>query len=287
MPRKRRRNKTQPLYIVVARALERGWARAAGAAAGFWHDLTQARGSRYFRALAVFCVLCMLLGAGASLAWRTAAVQSAVTRYRAVFLGTGGGSPGESPALVPSGQATPAGGGSAAPPGGQSTTPPGGSAEPAGSGGSPAGPSIPAGSPGEPEVAGPDLNTLTRPLAGALLVDFGWQYSTTLEDWRFHPGVDIQAAEGTGVRAALAGKVVHVLETFEYGLTVRIDHGAGYATVYGQLKSSSVKAGDVVSQGAQIGIVGSPAGIELEDGPHLHFELLSGQEALNPQDYWD
>src|SRR4030042_1940202 len=109
MARAKRRGKTQPLYIITGRAIARGWGHFTGAAAVFWRDLIQARGNRYFRALAVFCVLCMLAGAGASLAWRSAAIQAAVSHYRAVFLGTGGQTVDESPPPALTGQATPAG----------------------------------------------------------------------------------------------------------------------------------------------------------------------------------
>lgn len=281
MPRTKRKGKGEPLYTVTARTLGRAWGRLRGLAGGFWHDLTQARGHRYFRALAIFCVLCVLFGAGASAVWRTAAVQSAVVRYRAVFLGTGATTPAESPPPVSEAEATPPAETE------EETTAP--QTEPDRtdeSAGAPDETEPPAAGDGPAAPVAPDLSSLIRPVVGAVTLDFGWQYFTTLEDWRFHPGVDIQAPEGTAVRAALSGIVADVAETFEYGLKVRIDHGAGYTTVYGQLGSNSVDVGDSVSQGQQIGVVAGPAGVELEDGPHLHFELWSGDSALDPHEYW-
>jgi len=119
-----------------------------------------------------------------------------------------------------------------------------------------------------------------------VILDFGWQYSDTLADWRFHPGVDLQAPEGTAVRAALAGKVTEVAEGFEYGLAVRIDHGGGVYTVYGQLGEAAVKVGQSVTKGQTLGAVGAPAGVELDSGAHLHFELIDGEDALDPKEYW-
>lgn len=292
MPRTRRKGKGEPLYILTAKALGRAWGRLSGAARGFWYDLTQARGRRYFRALAIFCALCVLIGLGASAAWRTAAVRSAIVQYRAVFLGAGGGPPAESqPPLTPGGEQATAPDERLTPAGEPSVPASSGTEQPVEAG--PTGEQVPPPGTGGGEGGGqapgtaPDLRGLVRPVVGAVTMGCGWQYSTTLEDWRFHPGVDIQAPEGTAVRAALAGRVIDVSESFEYGLTVTIDHGAGHVTVYGQLEGNRVKVGDSVSRGQQIAAVGSPAGVELEDGPHLHFELWTGELSADPEDYWE
>ena len=67
------------------------------------------------------------------------------------------------------------------------------------------------------------------------------------------------------------------------GLTVLIVHRDGWRTVYGHLGSATVRDGDNVTPGQQIGTVGTTAG----DGrPSIHFETwrMRGDEpnALDP-----
>jgi murein DD-endopeptidase MepM/ murein hydrolase activator NlpD len=119
-----------------------------------------------------------------------------------------------------------------------------------------------------------------------VIVSFGWNYSSTLADWRFHPGVDLQAAEGAAVRAALGGLVTKVDDSFERGVHCVIDHGGGIVTVYGSLKTCAVQAGQSVSRGQIIGTVGNSCPAEVALGPHLHFELLDGTQAIDPSSYW-
>jgi murein DD-endopeptidase MepM/ murein hydrolase activator NlpD len=131
----------------------------------------------------------------------------------------------------------------------------------------------------------PDLTAMVRPVTGPVLLGYGWQFSTTMNDWRYHAAVDLQVAEGTAVRAALAGKVTSVGDSFELGLYMVIDHGGGIKTVYGSLKSASVKVGQTVAKGQEIGKAGVSAEAESSSGPHLHFELLDGQEQVDPTPY--
>jgi murein DD-endopeptidase MepM/ murein hydrolase activator NlpD len=83
-------------------------------------------------------------------------------------------------------------------------------------------------------------------------------------------GVNIGAAAGTEVRAAAAGRVGYVGDDLAgQGLTVLIVHRDGWRTVYGHLGTATVRDGDLISAGGQIGTVGNTAG----DGrPSIHFE---------------
>lgn len=290
----------EPLYITTARSLSRGRERLARSTRDFWQDLTLARGSKYYRALAVFCVLCMIIGISGSFLWRSSAVQGAMDRYREVFLGRGDTFPGESPPIDP-----PSGSSSGTPPVGTAPTSGtgatgttgGGTVDPTGSGaggttasatggGASGGDTTAATGGGSPAPAArPDLTTMVRPVTGPVLLGYGWQFSTTMNDWRYHAAVDLQVAEGTAVRAALAGTVVSVGDSFELGLHLIIDHGGGIKTVYGSLKSASAKAGQAVAKGQEIGKAGISAETESASGPHLHFELLDGQEQVDPTPY--
>jgi len=83
-------------------------------------------------------------------------------------------------------------------------------------------------------------------------------------------GVNIGASAGAQVNAAAAGRVAYVGDDLVgQGLTVLIVHASGWRTVYGHLGSATVRDGDDVRQGQQVGTVGLTAG----DGrPSIHFE---------------
>ncbi|HRO34502.1 MAG TPA: M23 family metallopeptidase [Brevundimonas sp.] len=83
-------------------------------------------------------------------------------------------------------------------------------------------------------------------------------------------GVNIAAPRGTAVVASAAGRVAYVgSDLAGQGLTVLIVHRDGWRTVYGHLGNASVRDGDDVRAGQQIGTVGETAG----DGrPSMHFE---------------
>jgi murein DD-endopeptidase MepM/ murein hydrolase activator NlpD len=90
---------------------------------------------------------------------------------------------------------------------------------------------------------------------------------------RMHEGVDLAAPAGTPIAAAGAGVVVRAGAAEGYGNAVLIDHGDGYLTHYGHLSAITVRAGQRVAAGEQIGAEGSTGH---STGPHLHFEVHQG-----------
>ncbi|MGN1080681.1 MAG: peptidoglycan DD-metalloendopeptidase family protein, partial [Acutalibacteraceae bacterium] len=82
------------------------------------------------------------------------------------------------------------------------------------------------------------------------------QFSNTYKDWRLHTAVDFAAEAGSAVKSAGHGRVTDVYYDDTLGETVAIDHGNGIVAYYcGLNKSPSVKAGDEVAAGFQIGAV--------------------------------
>ena len=68
-----------------------------------------------------------------------------------------------------------------------------------------------------------------------------------------------------------------------YGLTVVLEHGNGYYSVYSHLQSAAVELGSAVTRGQAIGTVG---GENSDYGPHLHFEIRGeNQVALDPTEW--
>ena len=98
-----------------------------------------------------------------------------------------------------------------------------------------------------------------------------------------HKGVDLVAPVGTPIRAVLAGIVTeHWLvpgwhwgkEYFGhpiYGAMVIIEHDNGLFSISGHLSATSVREGQKVIAGQEIGKLGNTG---ISTGPHLHFELV-------------
>jgi murein DD-endopeptidase MepM/ murein hydrolase activator NlpD len=91
------------------------------------------------------------------------------------------------------------------------------------------------------------------------------------------PGLEIQAALGTPVRAPYAGRVAFTDRYGPYGRIVILDHGDHYYTVCGNLASADVKVGDDVASGQRIGTVGDEG-----QGAMLYFEVRHGSQTVPP-----
>ena len=98
-----------------------------------------------------------------------------------------------------------------------------------------------------------------------------------------HEGIDYPAKPGTPVLAAADGTVSETGYTPGYGNYVMIDHGDGYVTMYAHMEDILTEEGREVSEGDQIGTVGSTGRSTV---PHLHFGLYVNGEAVNPADYF-
>ena len=99
---------------------------------------------------------------------------------------------------------------------------------------------------------------------------YGWRFSDSRQAWRMHAGQDLVAPEGTPVLAMLPGQVVLVEELDGYGLTVVLDHGLGWQSLYAHLLTTAVQPGDFMPAAATLGQVGQSG---RASGPHLHVEL--------------
>lgn len=128
------------------------------------------------------------------------------------------------------------------------------------------------------------------PTRGAYAVSSHYGYrSASISGWGFHGGIDIVLGRGSSsgipVVASASGRVVQAYSGWTgYGHTVVIDHGNGIKTRYAHMYPGSlrVRTGDWVSQGQQIGKIGSTGN---STGPHLHFEVLVNGRKVNPYPY--
>lgn len=131
--------------------------------------------------------------------------------------------------------------------------------------------------------------TFVRPVDGEVMKDYAKDnliYSETLKEWVTHLGIDIKAEKTTVVKTAEAGTVKSIKNDPRYGLTIVIEHGDGFQTVYSNLLTSEfVVEGEKVEKGQSIGTVGNTAVFEIADEPHLHFEILKDSIQVDPNIY--
>ncbi|WP_042352934.1 M23 family metallopeptidase [Bacillus massiliigorillae] len=100
---------------------------------------------------------------------------------------------------------------------------------------------------------------------------------------KMHKGIDIARPSDLTIKAADNGVVVSAgFNNGGYGNRVEIDHGNGMRTTYSHMSSISVSAGQTVSAGTKIGVMGSTGN---STGVHLHFELFINGRIANPLDY--
>jgi murein DD-endopeptidase MepM/ murein hydrolase activator NlpD len=95
-----------------------------------------------------------------------------------------------------------------------------------------------------------------------------------------HQGLDFRVPSGTSVAAVNRGRVILAQPLFFEGNCVVIDHGQGLLTLYLHLSKFSVREGDEVEKGQELGFSG---GTGRATGPHLHLAVRWQGVYLNPQ----
>ncbi len=125
---------------------------------------------------------------------------------------------------------------------------------------------------------------LDRPVKGRTTSPFGAYRSYSDGAKSFHTGLDLANARGTPVTAATAGEVVMAEEQALFGNAVIVHHGQGVTTSYNHLDRIDVAVGDTVATGDPIGLLGSTG---QSTGPHLHFSMVVGEQAVDPVQWLD
>ncbi|MDR0554018.1 MAG: peptidoglycan DD-metalloendopeptidase family protein [Treponema sp.] len=117
------------------------------------------------------------------------------------------------------------------------------------------------------------------PVRGRLTSSFGWRDDPITGIRKLHGALDLAAPIGTPVKAAGGGQVAMVGVNASFGKYIILTHKDGFQTLYAHLNTISVKRGEAVSQGAQIGEVGNTG---YSTGPHLHFAVFKNNRAVDP-----
>ena len=144
--------------------------------------------------------------------------------------------------------------------------------------------------PSEKPAKKPEKKTFLSPVSGNVAKGHSLTvpvFSTTLEEWRVHSGIDISCNDGAEVFAAFDGTVSDVYTDPLLGCTVVIDHGSDVKSIYSNLENDDTlaKVGENVAAGDMIGTVGDTSLSELAEEPHLHFEVSVGNVKADPLDY--
>jgi murein DD-endopeptidase MepM/ murein hydrolase activator NlpD len=122
---------------------------------------------------------------------------------------------------------------------------------------------------------------LAAPLAFSRITSgFKMRFHPILQVWKAHLGVDYAAPAGTTVRSVGDGVVEFAGVQKGFGNVVKVKHPSQISTVYAHLSRINVHLGQPVSQGQNVGLVGTTG---WSTGPHLHFEYRVNGVYQDPQ----
>lgn len=112
---------------------------------------------------------------------------------------------------------------------------------------------------------------------------YGLRIHPILKVKKLHTGIDFTAPTGTSIQVTGDGKVAEVKrDAGGYGLHVIVNHGYGYQTLYGHMKTVDVKPGQKLQRGQKIGTIGNTG---TSTAPHLHYEVIYKGQKVNPIHY--
>lgn len=151
-------------------------------------------------------------------------------------------------------------------------------------------PSVPVSEPVEPAEPSVQLESLPTlayalPISNEIITPFSngeLVKNVTLNDWRTHDGIDIQADQGAEVLAVADGTVSDIRSDPLWGTVLTIDHIDGNQSVYcGLDKVVPVKVGDAVMVKQVVGKVdGVPC--EINQSNHLHLAIKNDGKWVDP-----
>lgn len=127
-----------------------------------------------------------------------------------------------------------------------------------------------------------DEKSFIIPVGGVVGSLYGERIHQISGEVEFHKGIDIEALEGTPIKAAEKGEVIEEGESETYGKYIKLKHDDNSVSLYAHCSSILVKKGQIVNKGDTIAKVGNTG---VSKGAHLHFEIWKDGEAVNPLDF--
>lgn len=117
-----------------------------------------------------------------------------------------------------------------------------------------------------------------------LTASFGERVHPFFKTMTQHTGVDYSVPTGTAVFATADGEVRSLKARSQTsGLSIVIDHGNGYETVYSHLDKVVAQPGRHVNRGDIIAFSGNSG---LSFAPHLHYEVRYKGKPVDPLNYF-
>ena len=117
------------------------------------------------------------------------------------------------------------------------------------------------------------------PCQGDIASGYGIRRSPFSRILQMHTGLDLANDSNTPVHATAEGTATLVGWDGAYGLSVIISHGNGVETRYAHLNRTTVKEGQKISRGEQVGLMGSTG---RSTGNHLHYEVMVNGQTKDP-----
>ncbi|SKC64557.1 M23 family metallopeptidase [Maledivibacter halophilus] len=122
---------------------------------------------------------------------------------------------------------------------------------------------------------------MSPPINGIIISSYGKKLNPITEKQTFQRGIDIKAIDIDIVKSVENGVVILTGESENLGKFIKIDHGDGIFSIYGNLESIYVKENERVIRGQRVGKIG-----DIKTS-YLHFELWINDEAVDPELYVD
>ncbi len=121
--------------------------------------------------------------------------------------------------------------------------------------------------------------SLPWPVAGPVRTGFGRRKHPRFDTYTVHNGVEIEASPLAPVHAVHGGRVVYADRFRGYGLMVVVDHGGKHHSLYAQLGSVQVSAGQDVATGTVLGTADST------DGAGVYYEMRYQGRPEDPESW--
>lgn len=131
---------------------------------------------------------------------------------------------------------------------------------------------------------------LLWPVQGNIIMPYDMEstvYYSTLDEYRCNPGLVIQSAQGTAIKAAADGVITTLSEDDELGVCINQAIGNGYIATYGQVINPEVAAGDFVEAGQTIAYVNKPTRYYTKEGDNIYFAIAKDGEPIDPLSFID
>ena len=126
---------------------------------------------------------------------------------------------------------------------------------------------------------------LTWPVNGKIIGKFGIHKNQELNIYTENLGIDIQTAANEKVYSVLDGVILTITNIRDYGDIIILDHGAGYYTVYSNLKNIIVYEGQYVDTYTHLAEVAQGTNSNYNNKNIFNFQIWLNQGKLDPEEW--